>query len=95
FQLDNAIIHFSQLSFGVPGAKLDLAGNYDLDADSLAFGGTVKLQATVSQMVTGWKRWALKPVDRFFEKEGAGTFLRFHIGGTSRKPKFGLDLRGR
>lgn len=94
FQLENAIIHFSQLSFGVPGAKLDLAGNYDLDADSLDFGGTVKLQATVSQMVTGWKRWALKPVDRFFEKEGAGTFLRFHIGGTSRKPKFGLDLRG-
>jgi hypothetical protein len=94
FQLDNAIIHFSQLSFGVPGAKLDLAGNYDLDADSLAFGGTAKLQATISEMVTGWKRWALKPVDRFFEKEGAGTFLRFHIGGTSRKPKFGLDLRG-
>ena len=94
FQLENAIIHFSQLSFGVPGAKLDLAGNYDLDADSLDFGGTVKLQATVSQMVTGWKRWALKPVDRFFEKEGAGTFLHFHIGGTSRKPKFGLDLRG-
>ncbi len=94
FQLDNAVIHFSQLSFGVPGAKLDLAGNYDLDADSLAFGGTVKLQATVSEMVTGWKRWALKPVDRFFEKEGAGTFLRIRIGGTSRKPKFGLDLKG-
>ncbi len=94
FQLDNAVVHFNQLSFGVPGAKLDLAGNYDLDADSLAFGGTVKLQATVSEMVTGWKRWALKPVDRFFEKEGAGTFLRFHIGGTSRRPKFGLDLRG-
>jgi hypothetical protein len=94
FQLDNALIHFSQLSFGVPGAKLDLAGDYDLDADSLAFGGAVKLQATVSEMVTGWKRWALKPVDRFFEKDGAGTFLRIHIGGTSRKPKFGLDLKG-
>jgi hypothetical protein len=94
FQLDNAMIHFSQLSFGVPGAKLDLAGNYDLDEDSVAFAGSVKLQATVSEMVTGWKRWALKPVDRFFEKDGAGTFLHIHIGGTSRKPKFGLDLRG-
>jgi hypothetical protein len=94
FQLDNAVIHFSQLSFGVPGAKLDLAGSYDLDADSVAFRGAVKLQATISQMVTGWKRWALKPVDRFFEKDGAGTFLRIHIGGTSRKPKFGLDLKG-
>jgi hypothetical protein len=95
FQLDNAVIRFSQLSFGIPGANLALTGNYDLDTDGIAFGGTVKLQATVSEMVTGWKRWALKPVDRFFEKEGAGTFLRFHISGTSRKPKFGLDLRGR
>jgi hypothetical protein len=94
FQLDNAVIRFSQLSFGVPGANLALAGSYDLDTEGIAFGGTVKLQATVSQMVTGWKRWALKPVDRFFEKEGAGTFLRFHISGTSRKPKFGLDLGG-
>jgi hypothetical protein len=94
FQLDNAVIQFSQLSFGVPGVKLDLAGNYDLDADSVAFTGAVKLQATVSEMVTGWKRWALKPVDRFFEKDGAGTFLHIHIGGTSRKPKFGLDLKG-
>jgi hypothetical protein len=82
------------LSFEIPGAKLNLAGNYDLDQDSVAFRGTVAIQAKVSQMVTGWKRWALKPVDRFFEKDGAGTFLHIHIDGTSRQPKFGLDLRG-
>jgi hypothetical protein len=94
FQLENAIIRFSQLSFGVPGAKLDLAGNYDLDTEAIAFAGSVKLQATVSQMVTGWKRWLLKPVDPLFEKDGAGTYLHFHIGGTSKKPQFGLDLKG-
>jgi hypothetical protein len=94
FQLENAVIRFSQLSFGVPGAKLDLAGNYDLDSEAIAFAGSVKLQATVSQMVTGWKRWVLKPVDPFFEKDGAGTYLHFHIGGTSKKPQFGLDLKG-
>ena len=95
FQLDNALMHFSQLSFGIPGAKLDLAGNYDLDSEGVAMAGSVKLQATVSQMVTGWKRWALKPVDRLFEKDGAGTYLRFHIDGTAKKPHFGLDLLGR
>jgi AsmA-like C-terminal region len=94
FQLDNAVIHFNQLSFGIPGAKLDMAGDYGLDTDAVAMTGSVKLQATVSQMVTGWKRWALKPVDKFFEKDGAGTFLHFHVGGTSKKPQFGLDLRG-
>jgi hypothetical protein len=94
FQLENAVIRFSQLSFGVPGATLDLAGSYDLDSEAIAFAGSVKLQATISQMVTGWKRWVLKPADRFFEKDGAGTYLHFHIGGTSKKPQFGLDLKG-
>jgi hypothetical protein len=32
----------------------------------------------------------MKPVDPFFAKEGAGTFLRIAVDGTSRKPSFGL-----
>jgi hypothetical protein len=40
--------------------------------------------------MTGWKRWALKPVDPFFAKEGAGTFLRIAITGSAQQPKFGL-----
>jgi hypothetical protein len=44
--------------------------------------------------MTGWKRWALKPVDPFFAKEGAGTFLRIAVTGSSQQPKFGL-ARGR
>jgi hypothetical protein len=95
FHLENAVIHFDQLSFGVPGADLDLAGNYNLDSDALDFGGTLKMKATVSQMVTGWKRLVLKPVDRLFEKDGAGTFLRIRVDGTSKAPKFGVDIAGR
>jgi hypothetical protein len=95
FHLENAAIRFRKLSFGVPGADIDLAGNYNLDSDALDFDGTLKLQATVSQMVTGWKRLALKPVDRLFEKEGAGTFLRIRMEGTSRAPKFDVKFAGR
>ena len=52
---------------------------------------SLRLEATVSQTMTGWKRWALKPVDRFFSKEGSGTLLRIQVVGTAKEPKFGRE----
>jgi len=95
FHLENGVIRFHKLSFGIPGADLDLAGDYNLDSDAIDFDGTLKLRATVSQMVTGWKKLALKPIDRFFEKQGAGTFLHIRVDGTSKAPKFGVIVAGR
>jgi hypothetical protein len=91
FHLEDHVMTFRELSFGVPGAKVDLAGVYDMGRDTVDFHGTLKLVAKVSEMVTGWKRWALKPVDPFFEKNGAGTFLRIQVEGSSKQPRFGLD----
>lgn len=93
FKLSNEILTFEKLTFAVPGADVALAGDANLDADTIDFRGTLKLQARVSQTMTGWKRWALKPVDPFFAKEGAGTFLRVKVDGTFKEPKFGLDRR--
>ena len=91
FRLEDQVMSFSALSFSVPGAAVDLAGTYDMDRDVLDFHGTMKLQAKVSQTMTGWKRWVLKPVDPFFAKEGAGTFLRIKVEGSASQPKFGSD----
>jgi hypothetical protein len=44
--------------------------------------------------VTGWKHIALKAVDPFFSKAGAGTVLPIKITGKRGQPQFGLD-RGR
>jgi len=93
FKLENELMNFSALSFAVPGAGVDLAGNYNLVGDSLDFHGTLKLQAKISQTMSGWKHWALKPVDPFFAKEGVGTLLHIKIVGTAKDPQFGLDLR--
>jgi hypothetical protein len=95
FHLENAAIRFNKASFGIPGADLDLAGDYNLDSDRLNFGGSLKLQATVSQLVTGWMRALLKPVDPLFKKDGAGTFLNVRIDGTSKTPKLGVVIAGR
>jgi hypothetical protein len=91
FKLSNEVITFSWLSFQIPGANVNLAGDYDLGRDELDFRGTLRLRARVSQTMTGWKRWALKPVDPVFAKNGAGTFLRIQVQGSSKEPKFGLD----
>jgi len=95
FKLEDQVITFPGLSFNVPGAAVQLAGDYDLGADRLNFRGVLALRAKVSQTMTGWKRWALKPVDPLFAKNGAGTFLHVRVEGSSQNPKFGLDRRGK
>jgi len=87
FILDNQVMTFRSLSFDVPGARVALAGDYHLDDAVVDFRGNLKLDAKLSQTLTGWKRWALKPVDPFFAKNGAGTFLRIKIEGSSHEPK--------
>jgi hypothetical protein len=52
----------------------------------------LKLTAKLSQMTTGWKSILLRPVDPFFQKDGAGTEVPFKIDGTRAAPHFGLDL---
>jgi len=59
----------SAAAFAEAGAGFDLAGSYNLDSDALDFHGALKLHAKVSQILSGWKRWALKPVDPFFPKK--------------------------
>jgi hypothetical protein len=91
FHLENQVMTFRSLAFEVPGAAVSIAGNYDLANDMLDFHGALKLHAKLSQTMSGWKRWLLKPVDPFFAKNGAGTFLKIKIEGDAHHPKFGLD----
>jgi hypothetical protein len=91
FRLQNDLMTFRELTFAVPGAFVEMSGDYNMSHDTLAFHGSLALVAKLSEMVTGWKRWILKPVDPFFEKNGAGTYLRIKVDGTTTQPKFGLD----
>ena len=91
FRLDGQMIVFRKLTFEIPGAAVDLTGKYDLAQDALDFHGNLKLTAKVSQTMTGWKRWMLKPVDSIMAKEGAGTYIPIKVQGSSKAPKFGRD----
>lgn len=91
FKLANGVIEFDRLQFTVPGAAVSLKGKYLFEDEVMDFRGDLRLDAKVSQTMTGWKRWALKPVDPFLSKKGAGTYLRIKIDGTRSQPHFGRD----
>jgi hypothetical protein len=91
--LDRGVIGLPDLRYAVPGAGIELAGTYALDG-RLKFEGTARMQATVSQMVGGWKGLLLKPVDPIFRKEGSGTLVPIHVRGTRDAPEFSVNLGG-
>jgi hypothetical protein len=93
FKMKNTAMTFPQLTFGVPGATVKLSGRYHMREETLNFIGTLRLQATVSQTVTGFKRMLLKPIDPLFRRDGAGTVLPIRISGTRGNPAFGLDVK--
>lgn len=92
FDLSNSRITITGLHYTVPGANIAMNGVYTLDGQQFDFHGTARLDAHVSQMVTGWKSWMLKPVDPFFAKHGAGTEVPIEVTGTRSEPHFGLDF---
>jgi hypothetical protein len=91
FHLDHGVIALPDLKYAVPGADIAVNGTYALDG-KLKFEGTARMQATVSQMVGGWKGFLLKPADRFFRKDGAGTLIPIHVRGSRDAPEVGIDL---
>jgi hypothetical protein len=92
FGLESGTMRFSQLQFNIPGTRVDLTGQYSLDGRVFDFHGKARLDARLSQMVTGWKHVLLVPADPFFSKHGAGTELPVRISGTESEPHFGLDF---
>jgi len=92
FKMADKVATLTALEYTVPGAVIELKGSYGVDGGSLNFAGTAKMDATVSEMVGGWKGLLLKPMDRYFQKNGSGTEVQIHIGGTRDNPQFGVDF---
>jgi hypothetical protein len=93
FNLSSGRMVFSNLDYALPGATVQLAGQYTLDGKQFDFTGKVRTDAKLSEMVsTWWKSLLLKGVDPFFHKNGAGAEIPIKISGTNAAPKFGLNL---
>ena len=92
FHVEKAIVNFSSLTFSIPGAAIDLTGTYKLVGGDLDFNGHLRLQAKLSQTVTGAKSFFLKAVDPFFKKDGAGAVVPISITGTREHPTIGVTV---
>jgi hypothetical protein len=94
FKLGGGKLALPDVSFDVPGARVELAGQYALKAETMDFKGQLLLDAKISQTTTGWKSLLLKAVDPLFkQKGGSGSAIPIKIGGSRNAPTFGLDVR--
>jgi hypothetical protein len=94
FRLADGMVTFSNLSFAVQGASVQLNGTYSLDSTEMDFHGKLLMTAKLSQTTTGAKSFFLKAVDPFFKGKNGGTELAIQITGTKDHPTFGLDKGG-
>ena len=95
FALRRGVLELPSFQFAVRGAEVRLAGSYALRGERLGFQGELRLQAKISQTVTGVKSVLLRVIDPFFRKHGKGAVLPIRVGGTVTAPEFGLNLFGR
>ena len=94
FTLADGRLALPDVSFDVPGARVELAGAYALKSETLDFKGQLLLDAKISQTTTGWRSVLLKVVDPLFrQKDGSGSAIPIKIGGSRSAPDFGLDVR--
>jgi hypothetical protein len=92
FEVRNSLLTLPDLNFRVPGATVTLAGTYGLESGVIDLSGTLRMQATVSRAVGGFKSIFLKPFDALFRKDGAGAVVPIKIAGTREQPKMSLQM---
>lgn len=90
FTLASGVLALPDLTFQVPGASVALEGRYDVASGGLDFEGTLRMQASVSRAVGGFKSIFLKPFDAIFRKDGAGAVVPIKVSGTRNDPDFGV-----
>ena len=93
FALRDAALTFSDLTFAVPGAVVQLAGTYHLENETLDFAGHLLLDASLRETTSGAKAVLAAIAQPFFRRPGGGSKIPIRVGGTRSKPAFGLDVK--
>jgi AsmA-like C-terminal region len=91
FKMRDGTIHFSDVTFAMPGARVSVNGRFVMKSEALDVRGVVRLDAKLSQLTTGVKSFFLRIVDGLFRHDDI-TVVPITIGGTADKPKVGLDF---
>jgi hypothetical protein len=92
FSQADAVIKVTNLNYEMPGAQVSMEGDVQMVDSTFEFHGTVRTQATASQMVAGWKSMLVKPFDKLLKKNGAGVELPIKVTGTRSTYDLRLDF---
>ena len=92
FHLEDAVIDFSRLQFGVPGMLVELTGSYGLESQEMDFRGRVNLERSISEMTKGRLSDWLRILDPVLSRGDAGTSVPIRIKGTRSSPSVSLDF---
>jgi hypothetical protein len=92
FAMADGRIRFSKLTFSVPGARVQLVGDYRLASEELNFAGVLATDASISEMTTGWKSVLARLADFWFRRKGE-TVIPIKVTGRKSDPQFGVDTR--
>lgn len=92
FRLAKGVLHLPLVTFDVPGAMVEMRGQYALRRETIDFTGNLFMDAKISETVSGWKSFVAKLADPFFRKNGK-TVIPLKVGGTRNAPAFGLDVK--
>lgn len=92
--LTDGTAHFSDISFGIPGAHARLHGTYSIiEPYRINLHGHMRVETKISKTTSGMKSFVLKILDPIFKKKKKGEIVPVHVLGTFEKPQFGLDLQ--
>jgi len=92
FRMRDGVIHLSNVTFAMPGARVNVSGHYTLRTQALDFQGTVRLDAKLSSLTTGVRSFLLRAVDGLFRHDGI-TVVPISVGGTASQPAVTLDVK--
>jgi hypothetical protein len=93
FELRHATLRLSNLTFGVPGAMVQLAGTYHLEHETFDLAGHLLLDANLRDTTSGFKAVLAGVAQPLFRRPGGGSKIPIRIGGTRSNPAFGLDVK--
>ena len=88
--MHDGTIHFSEVAFSMPGARVRVAGRYAMKTEAIDFKGTVTLDAKLSKLTTGVKSTLLQMFDGLFRHNDV-TVIPITVGGVASAPKVRLD----
>jgi hypothetical protein len=93
FKLSSGVLALQGVRFRVPGATVTVDGTYTMTSGDLDLTGTLRMQASMSSAVGGFKSLFLKPLNWLFRRDGAGAVIPITITGTPKKPDVGVSIR--